>query len=217
MTKQQLSKIIKRIKLLEQEIQIVKKDKNFNINKFIENEYSILIVNNYSVKRIEEFSDLDVRSLPDEIRENEELMCFIWHFINIENEYKLKAIDEKIEYEIGLKKVRFPHTDKTKDIEIIEDHIMLEDLFITLSKNISEVKINTKQIDFINKKDFTKKQIEVIKLFLTGMKQVEISKKLKVDKSAVTKTIQRYKKRLENKYSNIFNTKNGNFFLISEG
>ena len=198
--KKKENKVLMRIEKLKKEIEIAKLDKNFNFKKFIDNEYSILRVNGEKIRRIKEFSNLDVTKLPIDIKQDEELMCFIWHFVNIESQYSFKADEEKLEYVLNMKKVNYPYTDKTNDEEMIEDEIEMNNLLLTLKDNELNVEESFEAINLISSKDFTKRQLKVIKLYLSGMKKTEIAKQLKIDKSAITKIIQRYLKRIKNKY-----------------
>ena len=201
MHKVKLSQVIKRIELLKEEIKIAKKDVCFDFKKFIDNEYSILRVNGNKIRRIKEFSNLDVTKLPIDIKQDEELMCFIWHFINIETQYQFLYGEQKVIKALQLKQEDYPYTEKSTDNEKIEDEIKMDNLLLVLKDNESQIEMPIKDINLLSSKDFTKRQLKVIKLYLSSMKKTEIAKQLKIDKSAVTKIIQRYQNRIKNKYT----------------
>lgn len=189
------NKIIKRIMLLKKEIEFAKKDKLFDFFKFINNEYSTLNVNGIRIKRIKEFSNLDTSKLPEEIKKDEELMCFIWHYMNLEDEYEFKNGKKKLETSLKMKEVAYPYTDKSQEDEVVEDEVEMKNLISFIRERESKLTVDGSGINFLDSKKYTKRQIQVIKLYLKGLSNSEIMKKLKIDRPALSRIFDRYLER----------------------
>lgn len=180
---------------LKNDIEISKKNGLFNLEKLLSNDFATLKTGNKEIKRIEEFKNLNIEDLPSDVVADEELYCVVYHYVLIEAQKEFLNYDRDLADKLGLSKVDYPNTDKVIEYEIIEDAVPMGDLFTSLELRISEKKVDASKIDFIDESVFTDKQLKVIRLYLEGYKKVKIAEILNVNKSAVTKIIQRYTER----------------------
>ncbi len=183
-------KILNAINMLKSMIEEAKKTNSFNLSKIIEDESSSFKVGNKEINRIKEFSNLEFDLLPKEIREDYDLSCIIWHFINLED-----IIEEKVKRKYLSSRLGLIEVNLNDDVDI--DRVNQKDLFV----ESRDLLINNKYMtieQILKSYKLTKRQKEVLMLIQQGFKQVEMAEKLGVDESAVSKIIKRIIERIKN-------------------